>query len=133
MSETVQDVRSALPDRSRRWSFATSASSVISAFIASACCVGPLVFALLGLGGAGLLVKFEPYRPYFMVATFALLGAGFYFTYREPKTASVIEGGPECTCPAPRANRAGKVMLWIATVLVVGFLSFPFIAPHLFG
>jgi mercuric ion transport protein len=94
----------------------------------------PLVFALLGLGGAGLLVKFEPYRPYFVAVTVALLGTGFYFTYRKPKAvAATTEGGPECACPAPRANRAGKIMLWVATVLVVGFLSFPYLAPYLFG
>lgn len=135
MNGTIQDVQPAAPDRSRRWSLATSVSSIISAFIASICCVGPLVFALLGIGGAGLLVKFEPYRPYFMAVTFALLGAGFYFTYRKPKDAagSMATGGPECACPAPRANRAGKIMLWVATILVVGFLSFPYLAPYLFG
>jgi hypothetical protein len=34
--------------------------------------VGPLIFALLGLGGAGLLVKFEPYRPYFIAPAVAV-------------------------------------------------------------
>lgn len=134
MNATTQDVPSATPDQARRWSFAASVSSIVSAFIASLCCVGPLVFALLGLGGAGLLVKFEPYRPYFIVVTFALLGAGFYFTYRKPKAAAAApDGGPGCACPAPRANRGGKLMLWVATVLVVGFLSFPYLAPCLFG
>jgi mercuric ion transport protein len=106
--------------------------SVISAFIASACCIGPLVFALLGLGGAGLLVKFEPYRPYFIAATVALLGTGFYFTYRKPKTAGPA-GGPACDCPAPRTNRAGRIMLWVATVLVAAFLAFPYVAQVLWG
>lgn len=133
MNGTMQDVQPGAPDKSTRWSLAASASSIISAFIASACCVGPLVFALLGLGGAGLLVKFEPYRPYFIAVTFALLSAGFYLTYRKPKAAVPTQGSPECACPAPRANRAGKIMLWIATALVVVFLSFPYLAPRLFG
>jgi mercuric ion transport protein len=134
MNGTMQDVQPSTPDKSRRWSLAASISSIISAFIASFCCVGPLVFALLGIGGAGLLVKFEPYRPYFIAVTFALLGTGFYLTYRKPKVAAAgPTGGPECDCPAPRANRAGKIMLWIATILVVGFLSFPYVAAHLFG
>jgi mercuric ion transport protein len=134
MNGTMQDVQRGAPDRSRRWSFAASVSSIISAFIASICCVGPLVFALLGIGGAGLLVKLEPYRPYFIAVTFALLGAGFYLTYRKPKAAAaMVDDGPECACPAPRANRAGKIMLWIATVLVVAFLSFPYLAPYLFS
>ncbi len=126
-------------DRSQRWSIAANAGAITSAFVASACCVGPLVFALLGLGGAGLLVKFEPYRPYFMTLTFALLGTGFYFTYRKPKAAVAAAGtsagvdGDACGCPAPRTNRAGRVMLWVATALVVGFLAFPYIAPLLLG
>jgi mercuric ion transport protein len=133
MNGTMQEVQPAL-DRSRRWSLAASVSSILSAFIASICCVGPLVFALLGLGGAGLLVKFEPYRPYFIVLTIALLGTGFFLTMRKARaTPATTDGGPECGCPAPRANRAGKIMLWAATVLVAGFLSFPSLAPYLFG
>jgi len=131
MNGTLQDVQPAAGDKTQKWSIAASASSIISAFIASICCVGPLVFALLGIGGAGLLVKFEPYRPYFMVVTFALLGTGFYFTYRKPKHAAA--SGPACDCPAPRTNRAGKIMLWVATVLVVGFLAFPYVAAWLWG
>lgn len=120
---------------SDRATFAASAGSILSAFLASACCVGPLIFALLGLGGAGLLVKFEPYRPYFMAITFGLLGAGFYFTYRRPRGAQVTSGadGAACDCPAPRTNRAGRIMLWVATALVVGFLVFPYLVPYLFS
>jgi mercuric ion transport protein len=123
----------AAPDKTRRWSIAANAGAIVSAFVASACCVGPLVFALLGLGGGALLVKFEPYRPYFMALTLALLGAGFYFTYRKPKAVSSIAEGDACGCPAPRTNRAGRIMLWVATALVVGFLAFPYIAPLLFS
>ncbi len=118
-----------------RATFAASVGSILSAFLASACCVGPLIFALLGLGGAGLLVKFEPYRPYFMAVTFGLLGVGFYFTYRRPRLASATGGaeGAACDCPAPRTNRAGRILLWVATALVVGFLGFPSLVPYLFG
>ena len=116
------------------WSFATSIGSIVSAFIAASCCVGPLVFALLGIGGAGLFVKFEPYQPYFVALTFALLGGGFYVTYRKPKVAPAgATAGADCACPAPRAKRTGKVMLWVATVLVLGFLIFPLLAPYLLG
>jgi len=135
MNGTMQDGQLAASERSRRWSLAARVSSIISAFVASICCVGPLVFALLGIGGGGLLVKFEPYRAYFIVVTFALLGTGFYLTYRKPKAAAAASerGGPGCACPAPKANRAGKIVLWLATVLAVGFLSFPYLAPYLFG
>lgn len=117
----------------QRWSVVASVGSILSAFIASLCCVGPLAFALLGIGGAGLLVKFEPYRPYFTAATFALLGAGFYFTYRKPASGGRTTQSSECACPAPKTSRVGKVALWISTVLVAAFLGFPYIAPFIFG
>jgi len=134
MNGTSQGIQPAGSDRSRRWSLAASVSSIISAFIASICCIGPIVFALLGIGGAGLLVKFEPYRPYFTVLTLGLVGVGFYFTYRKPKVAAVsAQDGPACDCPHPKSNKLGKIMLWVATVLVVGFLSFPYLAAALFN
>ena len=120
--------REEAPDRSARWSLAANAGAIVSAFIASACCVGPLVLALLGIGGGAMLLKFEPYRPYFMVVTLGLLGLGFWLQYRKPKPVTNADG-ITCDCPTPRANKTGRVMLWVATVLVVGFLAFPYIAP----
>lgn len=117
------------PAPSRKLPAATMAGAVVSAFLASACCIGPLLLALLGLGGAGLLIKLEPYRPYFTVVTLAALGAGFWFTYRKPK---VVEGD-DCGCEHPRSNRFGKVLLWVVTALVVGFWSFPYVAEKLLG
>lgn len=121
--------------KSKGWSVASIAGALVSAFLASLCCLGPLLLALLGLGGAGLLVKFERYRPYFMVLTLALLGLGFYFTYRKPKLkatpAAGTPAGAACECEHPKANRLGKVALWVATVFVVGFLAFPYLAAAL--
>ena len=132
MSSAQSTATSDPSKRDGRLSLAANAGAILSAFIASACCVGPLVLALLGLGGGALLVKFEPYRPIFTAVTLALLGAGFWLQYRKPKAVAVSDGDA-CACPAPRANRAGRVMLWVATVLVVGFLAFPYIAPLIWG
>ena len=93
------------------------------AFLASACCLGPLLFAALGIGGAGVLVKLEPYRPLFGTVTLSLLGVGFYFTYRTPKVAE----GDACGCEHPKSNKVGRIGLWVATGLVVLVLA----SPHL--
>ncbi|GIW42759.1 MAG: mercuric transporter [Candidatus Binatia bacterium] len=119
------------PSHRMRLSLGASVGSVLAAFVASACCVGPLVFALLGIGGAGLLVRFEPYRPYFIAVTLVLLGAGFYFAYGRSEPAS--GEGAECGCEVPEVNRAGRFLLWVATALVLAFLSFPYLAPYLLG
>ncbi len=113
---------------------ASVGGAIIAAFASSLCCLGPLLFAALGLGGAGLVVKLSAYRPYLAALTLVLLGAGFYLTYRRPRLASAAAaGGPVCDCELPRANRLGRGMLWIATVLVAGFLSFPYLAQVLFN
>ncbi len=103
-----------------------AAGSVVSGILASACCIGPLVFALLGISGAAFAQRFEPFRPYLLAVTYALLGGAFYFTYR-PQAAC----GPNAGCELPRTNRLGKSMLWMATLIVVLATAFPWYAQYL--
>jgi mercuric ion transport protein len=104
-------------------------AAVGAAFLASLCCIGPLLFAVLGIGGAAALVKLERYRTYFTVATLLALGAAFYLTYRKPKAAR----GDACGCELPRRRRVGKALLWIATLLVIAIWSFPYLAERFLG
>jgi mercuric ion transport protein len=90
--------------------------AVLAALAASACCLGPLLLALLGISGAGALAALGAYRPYLLAITATLLVAGFFFAYRKPQ-ATVGEDG--CGCERPRANRAGRFGLWIAAVFIV--------------
>src|SRR2546428_12852430 len=96
--------------RSRSLSGLTVAGAVVSGLLASVCCIGPLLLAVLGIGGAGLLARFDSYRPAFTAATFALLGMGFWLAYRKP---NMIEGDA-CGCGQPKANRLGRPLLWSA-------------------
>jgi len=106
----------------------TLAGSVIGGILASACCIGPVVFALLGISGAAFAQRFEPLRPYLLVATYALLGGAFYTTYGPAKT----ECAPGEACEMPRANRVRKVTLWIAAVVVLLATTFPIYSVYLF-
>lgn len=94
---------------------ASIAGAAVAALAASSCCLGPLLLAALGVGGAGAIATLGAYRPYLLAGTFALLGAGFFFSYRGPRVAPT----DACGCDKPRASRAGRVGLWVATVLVV--------------
>ena len=114
---------------------ASLAGSVVASVAASACCIGPLVFALLGIGGAGFLVALEPYRPLLMAMTLGLLGVGFFLTYRTPAASTAGPGQPtggDCGCEMPQANQAGRRMLWVATGIVGLALLFPYLTPYLF-
>jgi mercuric ion transport protein len=100
---------------------------VVSAVLASACCIGPLVFALLGISGAAFAQRFEPFRPYLLVGTYGLLAGAFYFTYRPGHAAC----GPDGACELPGTNRVGKAMLWIAAGVVILATTFPWYAQYL--
>ena len=93
-----------------------------AAFLASLCCLGPLVLGGLGLGGV-LVATFTPLRPYFLAVSGVLLALGFYFVYRKPKATQACEG--EVCAPDSRARRATKPLLWLATLAVLALAFFP--------
>ncbi len=97
-------------------------ASVVAAFVASLCCLLPIVFALGGFAVVGAAAFFASLRPYLLAMTFALLAAGFYFAYRKPAGACV-EGS---TCARPTAVRSGRIGLWVATAAVIAFAAFPY-------
>ncbi len=98
----------------------TTVGSVLSALLASLCCIGPVVFALIGAGSLGFAAAFEPYRPYLLALTLLFLGTAFYFTYR--KREIQCEDG---TCKVKSADKWHKIFLWIAAAFAVIFMFFP--------
>jgi len=100
----------------------TKAGTAGAAFLASLCCIGPLVLVGLGLGGAGLATVLAEYRPLLMGMTFIMLGAAFYYTYR--KREVVCEDGSCTTC---RGSKKSQLSLWLITLLAVGMLSIPYL------
>lgn len=118
------------PSTTSRAGLLSSGGAVLGALFASACCWLPLLLIGMGASTVGVAGFFETYRPYFLVATAGLLGAGFYFVYfRKPKCAP----GEACEVPNPRLQRINKVSLWLATVLVVAFATFPNYVGAFFG
>jgi mercuric ion transport protein len=111
--------------RSSRWATLASFVSVSSAALASACCLGPLLLAVLGLGGAGAIIALEPFRPFFIAVAVLFLGAGFAVAYRTP--AGAHGSGGECACPVPRPQIWARRILWFATGLTVAFLAAPYV------
>lgn len=114
--------------RARRGMLA-AAGAIGAAFLASLCCVGPLLFVTLGVG-AGLATTFEPLRPVFTGLTLVLLAAGFYIVYgrrgaTRATTESAASCAPDATCAVPRNRTRDKMLLWVATGVAVVFLTFP--------
>jgi mercuric ion transport protein len=100
-----------------------------SAFAASVCCFGPLVLAVLGLGGGAALSKLEPYRPYSLAAAALLLGAAFAATGRRQDSEACPPGS---ACARPRIRDTRRIALWIGAAVVLMAAAFPYLSRWLF-
>lgn len=81
-----------------------------TAALATLCCAGPAVVAIIGAGGALTAARLEPYRPLFLTAAVVLLGLGFWRAYRPSP-----RGG---ACPV-RTGRVVRAILWVAAAITV--------------
>lgn len=100
-----------------RWLGAAGAAGLL----ASACCLGPILLAGLGLSVAGVSSFFEPLRPAFLAVTGVLLGAGFYASYFRRPTCGP---GAACAVDGSRQRRT-RALLWLASIVVVLVALFP--------
>ncbi len=113
----------------RRWTVPGSLLAGVAAAIgASACCVGPLVLVLLGVGGAwgSRLVSLEPLQPVFIAAAVVFFGFAFRWLYQRP---------PECVpgqaCTVPAVRRRQRVVFWVLGLAAIALVAFPLYA-HVF-
>lgn len=98
----------------------------MAAFLASACCLGPLVLLLLGFSGAwiGNLAALEPYRPVFI----AVAGVALYIAGRRIYRP-VQQCAPNEICALPQVRTAYKTCFWLVAILVLLALVFPHVLP----
>lgn len=102
-----------------RWALA---GAVVAAVTASLCCILPVIAVGLGLTGFAASRFFEPWRPYLLVATAGLLAFGFYLEYRPRQQACE----PGSACERTPLGRWNRLILWLATGLVIVFAAFPY-------
>lgn len=102
------------------------AAGVLAALGASACCAGPLILLLLGVGGgwASHLIALEPYSPYLTALTMLLLGAAFYNLYLNRRLCA-----PDDACATAQVIRNQRIMFWLVALPVILLLTFPMYAP----
>jgi mercuric ion transport protein len=101
-------------------------AGILAAMGASICCVGPLVLLALGVSGAwiGSLTALEPYRPFFIGLTLLFLGFAFHRLYFARRACT-----PGSACANPRTLKHQRLAFWIVTILVLGLISVPWLAP----
>lgn len=99
----------------------TALASLVGALAASACCIGPVVFTLAGVGALSAWVMWlEPLRPALILTTALLVGFAFWSEYRSPRSC---QNEPACS---PRVRRRRRVLLWLVAGVVVALVAFPY-------
>lgn len=123
--------RAAMTTEGTRLSGATllSVGSILASVGAVSCCVVPFALFLAAISGAwiGNLTALKPYQPAFVGVALVCLGAGYYAVYRKPKYVPCAEGS---YCARPSSGQNAKIGLWLATVLIVIAVGFPYVARH---
>lgn len=123
-------IETAVPaaEPSGRRGITAALGAMVAGLLASLCCVGPLAFIVFGVG-AGFASRFEPLRPLFTALTLGLLAVGFYTVYGRAAAGRAVGPDAACStdgsCVVPRNRTREKVLLWVATVVALVFLTFP--------
>lgn len=114
------------PAHSEKTSLRVLLAGGLSALLASACCLGPLLLITLGVSGAWIstLTLLEPYQPAFIgAALVALLVAGRRIW--RPAT----QCAPGEVCALPHVKHAYQLLFLAVSALLVLALAFPYVAP----
>ncbi len=110
-----------------------SGGGIITALLASLCCITPVLAVLGGLGGIASTFSFlEPLRPYLIGLTVIVLGYAFYSAYKPKKVNDI-----DCACEDETSNKKvsfinSKQFLWIVTVVIALLITFPYYSKALF-
>ena len=109
-----------------------SIGGLSTALLASVCCIGPLVFAALGVGvgatgflagTAGFLKGLLPYRPAFISLTILLLGISFFLAYRKSKSAVCAPGE---VCASGTRIGVNRTWFWIMAAFALVLILAPY-------
>ena len=117
----------------------TSGSAALFAILGGACCWGPLVFSVLGIGAstggvlgstASFLGVTAPYRNYFLILNIIGILLSFFFIYVMPKISlqkkvSNIEGsagGESCDCETSAGSLNFSKIVFFSSILITALI-----------
>jgi len=98
-------------------------AGILSAILASTCCIGPLLLVAIGVGSGAVFIGH--YHWFFIVGAMAVL-AWAWAKYLREKTIC------DCEHKEMRSQRSAKLTLLITTLLVLGFAGLN-LGHYIFG
>jgi mercuric ion transport protein len=101
-------------------------AGLLAALGASACCAGPLILLLLGVGGgwATHLIALEPYSPYLGALSVLFVGIAFRNLFLRP--AACTTG---TSCADDRVRTRQRILFCCVGISILLLLTFPLYAP----
>ncbi|WP_457605871.1 mercuric transporter MerT family protein [Nitratifractor sp.] len=120
----AQIARSAEEARRNRTFWTLMLGGIVSAILASTCCLGPLLFLLFGVsvGSLGFLQSFAPYHLWFSLAGVGVI-AYLWFDWWRGRRERIICGTALC--------RNYTLYLSLGTLFVLVLVSYPWWAGYL--
>ncbi|NPT54436.1 mercuric transporter MerT family protein [Paraburkholderia elongata] len=110
-----------------RWATTGSLlAGAAAAFGASACCAGPLLLVVLGVGGAwgSRLTALQPFQPLFVAISVAFFAVAFRRLYARSEECAVGKA-----CAVPSARHRQRIIFWVVMPAALALMSFPLYAP----
>jgi len=106
-----------------------TAGSLFGALAMTSCCILPLVLVSFGVGGVWIaqLTALYAYKWYTFTVASAFIGYGFWKVHRA-ETGECRDG---TACARPINRRIMKASLWLATVVTLIAMIFPYITPYI--
>lgn len=97
--------------------------AVLTAGVASACCVGPalapIFLSILGAGGLATVAGLRPFSPLLFLGSAAMLAFAFRQSYR--RSTCEADGS---TRVAPASLRVARGVTWVAAILWLAVASY---------
>jgi TusA-related sulfurtransferase len=113
-------------DKETKSFWALIVGAIVTAILASTCCLGPLLFLIFGVSVSSLsfLHVFAPYRSYFLIAAILIIGYLWFNYFFKIRKRPVCEGS---IC------KNYLKYLTIGTIVTLIMLTFPYWGQYLAG
>jgi mercuric ion transport protein len=104
---------------------------VAGAFVASLCCLGPLILIALGIGTASGVLAVGYSKPYFLVGAlvFFIVASWFYFKKKQKAVCDCGDGSGKLDNKKVAVQVVIALSVMVALYLLLTFVLVPFLAP----
>jgi mercuric ion transport protein len=102
-------------------------TGIVAGFLASLCCIGPLVLTVLGVSGAAVLSKFEFLRIPLTIVIIILFGFAAFNLYRKKNVCE-----PGSICADPKKYKKMVIAYWIGLAVALLGLASPYLIAWIF-